>query len=222
MLKIQIAIDGPAGAGKSTVARQVAKSLNYIYIDTGAMYRALTYLALSKGVDVHNSQELTTLLKNNPMRLVQSENEQLVFINDNNVTNELRSLEVTKHVPTVASHPEVRQELVEKQRYLARNGGVVMDGRDIGTCVLVNAQLKIFLQASVVERARRRHKELKQKGTEVSFDELKKEIEIRDRLDSERETAPLKKAADAIEIDSTHLSIEEVVHKILTLVAERV
>lgn len=222
MTKIQIAIDGPAGAGKSTVARQIAQLLNYIYIDTGAMYRALTHLALTKDINVHDSQQLTMLLKTNPMRLVQAEEEQQVFVNGKNITKELRSLSVTKHVPTVASHPDVREELVKKQRLLAKNGGVVMDGRDIGTCVLVDAQLKIFLQASVIERTKRRHEELKQKGTEISFEKLKEEIELRDKLDSEREAAPLKKAVDAIEIDTTRLTIEQVVNKILTLVTERV
>lgn len=218
---MQIAIDGPAGAGKSTVAKKVANELNYRYIDTGAMFRALTYEALRLNVDLSNGEKLSQLLKDLEIEFVPAKNGQRVLVNHIDVTEEIRSQEVTKHVSFVATHKEVREEMLTRQRQLASKGSVVMDGRDIGTCVLKDAPLKIFLTASAEERARRRHHELKMKGIHTDINQLKKEIEERDKRDTERKIAPLKKADDAIEIDSTHLTIDEVVQKILALVKER-
>lgn len=219
---ICIAIDGPAAAGKSTVAKIIAKRLSYLYIDTGAMYRALTYLALQQGIALDDEQALISLLKNTYIDLKPSEQGQLVFVNGEDVTNVIRSEEVTNAVSLVAKHPLVREEMVARQRALAKNGGVVMDGRDIGTYVLPDAEVKIFLKASVEERAKRRHAENIARGFPSDLETLKKEIARRDRIDSEREVAPLKKAEDAIEIDTTSLSIEEVVDRIMEIVDERI
>ncbi|WP_044749052.1 (d)CMP kinase [Bacillus alveayuensis] len=220
--KISIAIDGPAAAGKSTVAKMIAKDLSYVYIDTGAMYRALTYMALKKQIDLENEEELANLLSTIHIRLVLDETGQKVFVNDEDVTDVIRSNEVTSNVSVVAKHPKVRKEMVLRQRDMAHGGGVVMDGRDIGTHVLPNAELKVFLKASVDERAKRRHEENLRKGFESNLEKIKEEIRKRDKLDSERETAPLRKAKDAIEIDTTALSIEEVVEKIKKLIKGRI
>ncbi|KYD09872.1 (d)CMP kinase [Saccharococcus caldoxylosilyticus] len=220
--RINIAIDGPAAAGKSTVAKMIAKRLSYIYIDTGAMYRALTYRALQQGIALDDEQALISLLKDTYIELRPSHEGQLVLVNGEDVTNVIRSKEVTNAVSLVAKHPLVREEMVARQRALAKNGGVVMDGRDIGTHVLPNAEVKVFLKASVEERARRRHKENIARGFPSDLETLKKEIARRDQLDSEREVAPLKKAEDAIEIDTTSLSIEEVVERIMEIVNERI
>jgi CMP/dCMP kinase len=220
--RINIAIDGPAAAGKSTVAKMIAKRLSYIYIDTGAMYRALTYRALQQGIALDDEQALISLLKDTYIELRPSHEGQLVLVNGEDVTNVIRSKEVTNAVSLVAKHPLVREEMVARQRELAKNGGVVMDGRDIGTHVLPNAEVKVFLKASVEERARRRHKENIARGFPSDLETLKKEIARRDQLDSEREVAPLKKAEDAIEIDTTSLSIEEVVERIMEIVNERI
>lgn len=216
--KINIAIDGPAGAGKSTVAKLVAEKLEFIYIDTGAMYRALTLKAIENKVDLKNEKELTDLLTNTTIELTTTAR---VFLDEEDVSEQIRSLEVTNSVSFVASHSSVRFEMLDRQRSMAQNGGTVMDGRDIGTAVLPNAQVKVFLSATVDERARRRYEENVAKGFSTNFEQLKQEIALRDKRDSERETAPLKKAKDAIEIDTTHLSIDEVVSSILLIVAER-
>lgn len=222
MKKISIAIDGPAAAGKSTVAKIVAKKLNYIYVDTGAMYRALTYLALEKGIDVEDEESLYELLNQTTIRLERNGDEQYVYVNDKDVTDDIRNDQVTKNVSAVAKHKKIREEMVERQKAFARDGGVVMDGRDIGTHVLPNAEVKIFLLASVEERAVRRHQENLAKGFPSDLEKLKKDIALRDKLDSERAVAPLKKARDAIEIDTTSLSIDEVVDKIMNIVRGRI
>src|SRR6478735_1813110 len=209
--QISIAIDGPAAAGKSTVAKIIAETLSYIYVDTGAMYRALTYQAQKNQVDLQNEEELLHLLNETVIDLKPSESGQVVILNGQNVTSEIRSAEVTNSVSIVA-----------RQQGLAKDGGVVMDGRDIGTHVLPHAEVKIFLLASVDERAQRRHDENIKKGFESNLERLKEEIARRDKLDSEREVAPLKKAEDAIEIDTTSLSIEGVVEKILSITKERI
>ncbi|MCK7606700.1 (d)CMP kinase [Geobacillus stearothermophilus] len=220
--RINIAIDGPAAAGKSTVAKLIARRLSYVYIDTGAMYRALTYRALQCGVDVHDEQALLSLLRHTHIELQPSPQGQLVFVNGEDVTDIIRSEAVTNAVSFVAQHPLVREEMVARQRAMAKGGGVVMDGRDIGTNVLPNAEVKIFLKASVEERARRRHEENIARGFPSDFETLKEEIARRDRLDSERETAPLRKAPDAVEIDTTSLSVEEVAARIMEVVNERI
>jgi CMP/dCMP kinase len=220
--KISIAIDGPAAAGKSTVAKLVAENLSYIYIDTGAMYRALTLKALTKNVNLENAMELYTLLTQTQIQLVPEKGGQFVYLDGNDVTDKIRSQEVTNSVSIVSKHQSVREEMVSRQQGLAAGGGVVMDGRDIGTHVLPQAEVKIFLVASVEERAVRRHTENLEKGYPSDLQQLKEEIEKRDKLDSEREVAPLKKASDAKLIDTTALSIEQVVNRIVALANERI
>jgi len=220
--KISIAIDGPAAAGKSTVAKIVAKNLSYLYIDTGAMYRGLTWKAFQNHVDVENEADLYHLLKETKIELVQENGQQKVLIDGIDVSDEIRMNDVTSQVSHVSKHELVRKEMVKRQQLLGANGGVVMDGRDIGTHVLPNAELKIFLLASVDERAERRHRENIQKGIPSDLEQLKQDIALRDKIDSEREVAPLRKAEDAIVIDTTSLSIDEVVNKILGLARERI
>ncbi|PYZ94489.1 cytidylate kinase [Salipaludibacillus keqinensis] len=219
--QINIAIDGPAGAGKSTVAKLLAEKLQFVYIDTGAMYRALTWKAIDENIDVNNEQLLNELLKQTDIQLVNQSGVIGIKLNDQDVTETIRSARVTNHVSYVAKHSLIRKEMVAKQQKLAEQGGTVMDGRDIGTAVLPDADVKIFLTATVEERARRRHEEQLSKGMPSDFEQLKRDIAKRDQLDSEREIAPLKKAVDAIEIDSTSMTIEEVVEHIYAIVVER-
>lgn len=220
--QISIAIDGPAAAGKSTVAKIVAEKLKYIYIDTGAMYRALTYKAIQKGVRLDQEAQLIKILNDTLIELLPGETGQKVLLDGVEVTNDIRSSEVTNQVSYVAVHRLIRREMVKRQQDLAKNGGVVMDGRDIGTHVLPDADVKVFLLASVEERAQRRNAENIQKGFPSNFEKLKEEIAERDKIDSEREVAPLKKAEDAVEIDTTSLSIPDVVDKIMDLALERI
>ncbi|EJR60223.1 cytidylate kinase [Bacillus cereus VD115] len=217
--RISIAIDGPAAAGKSTVAKVVAKKLSYVYIDTGAMYRAITYAAFEQKVDIENEEKLMEVVKNVNIEFQQGENTQLVFLNGQDVSEVIRTPDVTNRVSIVAKHRLVREEMVRRQQELAEKGGVVMDGRDIGTHVLPDAEVKIFMLASVEERAERRHLENINKGFDSNLEQLKEEIAQRDKLDSEREVSPLKKADDALELDTTSLSIEEVVQKIMGIVS---
>jgi CMP/dCMP kinase len=218
---IRIAIDGPAAAGKSTVAKVVAERLSYIYIDTGAMYRALTLKCLNEKIDLENEIEVTKILPKTSIELLPSEKGQQVILDNINVSEEIRTSKVTNNVSLIAKLSSVREEMVKRQQILAEDGGIVMDGRDIGTHVLPNAEVKIFMLASVEERARRRYEEEISKGYSSNLDVLKKEIAARDKIDSEREFAPLRKAEDAIEIDSTSLSIDEVVTKIMNIAEER-
>lgn len=220
--KISIAIDGPAAAGKSTVAKIIAQKLSYIYVDTGAMYRSLTWKALREGVELENPDKLFELLKKTDITLVNEANKQKVMVNGIDVTEEIRKPDVTRNVSIVSKHKSVRNEMVRRQQELGKNGGVVMDGRDIGTHVMPGAEVKIFLLASVDERAIRRHRENIEKGIESDLEQIKKEIAERDKLDTERKIAPLKKADDAIEIDTTSLSVKEVADKILAIVHERI
>lgn len=217
MKKINIAIDGPAGAGKSTVAKIVAERLDYVYVDTGAMYRALTWKALQDQVDVHDEEALSALLDWIRIQLTPTEHGQKVFVNNDDVTEQIRERSVTNNVSFVAGHQKVRQEMVRIQQTMAKDKGVVMDGRDIGTHVLPDAEVKIYLSASLKERAKRRHAELKNRGEEASLDKVEQEIRLRDERDSGRTFAPLEKAADAIELNSTHLTVNEVVEKIVHL-----
>ncbi|WP_102694350.1 (d)CMP kinase [Rummeliibacillus pycnus] len=218
---IQIAIDGPAGAGKSTIAKIVAEKLSYTYIDTGAMYRALTLKALKEHIDLENAESVTKLLKETSIELKPSEQGQLVFLDGQNVSKEIRSNEVTSNVSRVACHASMREIMVERQREMAELGGVVMDGRDIATAVLPNAELKIYMSATVAERARRRFEDNKQRGIESSIEKLKEEIALRDKIDSEREASPLTQAPDAIFLDTTNLTIQQAADAILKLVSER-
>lgn len=218
MKKINIAIDGPASSGKSTVAKILAKDYGYIYTDTGAMYRSVTYLAIQHHVDFDDEEQLVALIERYPITFKQTETGQLIFVDGQDVTEAIRQPEVTNNVSVVSAHEKVRHELVRQQQKIAENGGVVMDGRDIGTVVLPKAEVKIFLVASVIERAERRFKENQSKGIATDFETLKKEIEQRDYLDSNREVSPLKQAEDAVRIDTTGLSIEEVVAAIKAVV----
>lgn len=219
--KIQIAIDGPAGAGKSTIAKIAAEKLGYTYIDTGAMYRALTLKALTEKIDLSSEQAVTDLLKNSTIELKPSPQGQLVFLDGVDVSSEIRSNEVTSNVSKVAAHASMRAIMVELQYEMAVKGGVIMDGRDIGTAVLPKAELKIFMSATVEERARRRFEDNQQRGIESSFESLKEEIALRDKMDSEREASPLVQAEDAIFVDTTHLNIEQSAEEILKLATER-
>lgn len=214
MKKINIAIDGPASSGKSTVAKILAKDFGFIYTDTGAMYRSITYLAIQHQVDFSDEKKLVELIEQFPITFKQTEQGQLIFVATEDVTEAIRQHNVTNNVSEVSAHPEVRRELVRQQQKIAQSGGVVMDGRDIGTVVLPNAEVKIFLVASVMERAERRFKENQEKGIPTDFETLKQEIEQRDYLDSHREVSPLKQAEDAVRIDTTGLSIKQVVEKI--------
>ncbi|MDG3135696.1 (d)CMP kinase [Streptococcus suis] len=212
MKSIQIAIDGPASSGKSTVAKIIAKNFGYTYLDTGAMYRSATYLALTNGIDVTDQNRIVALLAQYPIRFGRDENgQQLVFVGDEDVTLPIRDNQVTNNVSAVAALPLVREELVRLQQEIAQAGGIVMDGRDIGTVVLPQAELKIFLIASVEERALRRFKENTERGIETDLESLKQEIAARDYKDSHREVSPLKAADDAITFDTTGVSIEGVV-----------
>ncbi|WP_106448618.1 (d)CMP kinase [Trichococcus alkaliphilus] len=217
--KMNIAIDGPASAGKSTIAKKVAEKLGYIYLDTGAMYRTLTYAALSNGSDLQDEEALHKLLQGIRITFSTAENEmQRVFLNEEDVTESIRSEQVTQNVSLVSSFAKVREEMVARQKSIARSGGVVMDGRDIGTVVLPDAEVKIFMTATAEERALRRYKENMAKGMTTSLEELTEDMKRRDHLDSTRTISPLKKADDAIVLDSTHLEIDEVVKRILGII----
>jgi cytidylate kinase len=219
--KISIAIDGPAGSGKSTIAKVVASKFGYVYIDTGAMYRAITLKALRNNIPLTDSKYLTDLANKTSIKL---EYEPLgqgtrlhVIMDDTDVSEEIRTLEVTKNVSVVAAVAGVREAMVNLQRNMAQNGGVVMDGRDIGTVVLPKAELKIFLTASVTERSKRRWLELKEKGITVNIEELEEQIRQRDFYDSHREVDPLRQAKQAILLDTTNLNIDQVVAKVIEL-----
>ncbi|USG63536.1 (d)CMP kinase [Brevibacillus ruminantium] len=215
---MNIAIDGPAGAGKSTVAKLVAEQLEYLYIDTGSMYRALAWAVITKQVDVEAEQAVSDLLKQNHITLKRdTDNQQHIFWNDEDVTDRIRTPEVSKFASVVASYAPVREQMLVLQRELAVAGNVVMDGRDIGTHVLPDAEVKIFLTASIRERAERRLQELLQKGHQTDLAALEAEIAERDKRDMEREVAPLRQADDAVLIDTTGMTIPQVVERILEI-----
>ena len=215
-MKRVIAIDGPAGAGKSTVAKIVAEKLGYTYIDTGAMYRGVAWKTLKQS-QAATDEDILRAVQEIDVRLACTENGTRVTVDGTDVTQEIRTPEVTHIVSRVAALGPVREKMVELQRTMASDGAIVMDGRDIGTNVLPNADVKIFLTASVEERARRRYDEMKEKGYAVNFDKLKREIALRDKQDSEREISPLRQAEDAVLLDTTSLSIDEVVAHVLKL-----
>ncbi len=216
MNNIIIAIDGPAGSGKSTTAKSVAQKLGYIYIDTGAMYRAVTLAWISSGREMAEDV-VCNLMKDIEIDIVHTNEGQLTLLNGKDVSKEIRLPEVTARVSEISAMGCVRELLVEQQRKIAKDGGAILDGRDIGTVVFPNAELKIFLIASAETRAIRRALELKEKGNEIPVDEIKKQIIQRDNHDSSRSNSPLRKAEDAIEIDTSHLTIEEQVDKVVSL-----
>ncbi len=219
--RLVIAIDGPAGAGKSTVARKVAEALDYLYIDTGAMYRALTLAVLRAGAPVDDPGAVSAVVEQCIVHLEQGTNGCRVFLNGEEVTDDIRSLAVSNAVSKVAAIPDVRRHLIGLQRELARGRGVVMDGRDIGTVVLPDADLKLFLTASIEERARRRFAEASARGDGADLEAVRRNLEERDRIDSGRTVSPLRVADDAIVIDTTDLTLEQVVQHVLLLCRRR-
>ncbi len=207
--KICIAIDGPAGSGKSTTARMVAERLGYLHLDTGAMYRAVTLHALQQNIDLHDSDKLVGITRNSTIHFENNGSMQRVFLNGIDVTREIRTPQVTNAIGPVAANPQVRAILVEKQQEVMSRGGVVAEGRDIGTVVCPQAELKIFMVASIAERAKRRYLELKEKGIEVELQTLVHDMEQRDSQDSGRKVNPLKQAEDAILLDNSQMSVDE-------------
>ena len=215
-----VAIDGPAGSGKSTSAKLVAQKLGYLYIDTGAMYRAITYLAIENNI-VDNTESLIKLAEKADIVLKFIDGTTRVSINGNDVTDFIRSQKVNKEVSAVSKIEGIRKSLVKKQREMAKkNGGVVMEGRDIGTVVFPDADVKIFLTASIEQRAVRRQKEYEEKGIKITIEEIKGNIIQRDNLDSSRVVSPLLKAPDAVEVDTSRITIEEQVEIIMNRVRE--
>ncbi|WP_299126831.1 (d)CMP kinase [uncultured Winogradskyella sp.] len=222
MKKIIIAIDGFSSTGKSTIAKQLAKSLNYIYVDTGAMYRAVTYFAFHNqliGEGFFHSEKLIKALDD--IHITFKFNKELefaeVYLNGKNIERDIRTLKISKYVSPVATISDVRQKLVEQQQLMGKDKGIVMDGRDIGTVVFPNAELKIFMTASAETRAKRRFKELLERGHNLSYDEVLENVTTRDRIDSTRKDSPLVKAKDAIEIDNSNLTIEAQLERLLKL-----
>ena len=225
MKKITIAIDGFSSTGKSTLAKQLANHLGYVFVDTGAMYRAVAYFAMQNGYISTAFFDKATLINSLPfIRLEFKFNPVLgfgeIYLNDINVESEIRTIEVSNFVSKVAEISEVRAKLVEQQKEMGQNKGIVMDGRDIGTVVFPDAELKIFMTASATTRAERRFTELQQKGDTVTYEEVLKNVEERDYIDTHREDSPLVMAADAIEIDNSHLTREEQFEAVLSLVNE--
>ena len=220
-MSINVAIDGPAGAGKSTIARQLAKKFGYVYVDTGAMYRAMAYYFLNHGIKAEDENKIAEACQNVDVTIAYEGGEQQVILNGENITGSIRTEEVGNMASATSVYPVVRTKLVELQRKLAESTNVIMDGRDIGTCVLPNAQVKIYLTASSGTRAKRRYDELTAKGVSCNLAEIEKDIIDRDYRDMHRETSPLKQAEDAVLVDSSKMNIEEVVEAIAAIVTEK-
>lgn len=216
-----IAIDGPAGAGKSTIAKKVAKSLGFIYVDTGAMYRAMALYMIKKGIDASDSEGISATCTSADITIKHENGEQVVYLNGENVNGLIRTEEVGNMASASSVNGDVRRKLVELQQKMAETTDVVMDGRDIGTVVLPNANLKVYLTASSRVRAERRYKELIAKGTDCNIDDIEKDIIDRDYRDMHRENSPLMQAEDAVLLDSSDMTIDEVADKILELYNEK-
>ncbi len=218
MKNFNLAIDGPAGAGKSTIAKQIARQLGFIYVDTGAMYRAVALYFLRNNIDTAQSDKMEQACQNVNVTITYQDGEQLVILNGENVNDFIRTEEVGNMTSTISVNKAVRLKLLELQQEIAKKESVVMDGRDIGTCVLPDADLKIYLTASSAERAKRRWMQLKDKGIDAQISEIERDIIERDNRDMTREIAPLKQACDAIYLDTSDMSIDEVVNKIVRMV----
>ena len=212
---ISVAIDGPSAAGKSTIAKMVAKKENFIYIDTGAMYRCVAYYCLTQKIDLNDEKAVEQAIEHIQIRLTPDNK---VYLNDEDVSNQIRQDQVSLGASCVSKYQAVRSFLVDEQRKMAKAGNVILDGRDIGTVVLPNADLKIYQIASVETRAKRRYLENLERGLDADLETIKKEIEERDYQDTHREISPLKKGEDAIELDTSSLTLEEVVEQVLTLI----
>lgn len=220
--KIAIAIDGPAGAGKSSISKVVANELGYLYIDTGAMYRGVTWAVLDSHVNVKNQNDVESLLPSLDLTLEPTANACKVFVKGQDVTNLIRQQQINENVSTIASYKGVREYLVERQQAMAAVGGVILDGRDIGSVVLPKAELKIYLTASVDARAKRRWLEVQGTSNEQSLEDIKKNVESRDEMDKNRDESPLVCVEDAIVVDSSNMTFDETVKHILHLVQERI
>ena len=220
--KIAIAIDGPAGAGKSSISKVVANELGYLYIDTGAMYRGVTWAVLDSHVDVKNQNDVEALLPTLDLTLEPTANACKVFVKGQDVTDLIRQQQINENVSTIASYKGVREYLVERQQAMAAVGGVILDGRDIGSVVLPKAELKIYLTASVDARAKRRWLEVKGTSNEQSLEDIKNNVESRDEMDKNRDESPLVCVEDAIVVDSSNMTFDETVEHILHLVQERI
>lgn len=221
-MPINIAIDGPAGAGKSTIAKSAAKAVGFIYVDTGALYRSVAYYAISKGTDVNSPETVISLLPEITPELKFIGGSQHVFVNGEDVSDKIRTPEVSMGASAVSAIPTVRDFLFDLQKKIASENNVIMDGRDIGTVVLPDADLKIFLTASAEERARRRHSELTEKGENVTFESVLADVNQRDYNDSHREIAPLKQAEDAVLCDTTELDLSQATEKVISLINETI
>lgn len=220
-MSFNVAIDGPAGAGKSTIARAVAKRMNLIYVDTGAMYRAMALFMLREGVDLKDAQAVAEKCKEADISISYEGGEQVVYLNGENVNSYLRTQEVGNVASITSAQTSVRRKLVEMQQKLAAQRDCIMDGRDIGTCVLPGAQVKIYLTASSGVRAKRRYEELLEKGQDCDLDTIRREIEERDYRDMNREESPLRQADDAVQVDTSDMTVEEVITRIMDICRER-
>ena len=219
-MSMNIAIDGPAGAGKSTIAKRLAKKLGFIYVDTGAMYRAMAYYFLQHNIDAKDENAIAAACPDVDVTITYENGEQQVLLNGENVNGVIRNEEVGNMASSTSVYPVVRKKLVELQRQLAKSADVIMDGRDIGTCVLPDAQVKIYLTASSATRAKRRYDELTEKGVSCDLAEIEKDIIDRDYRDMHRETSPLRQAEDAVLVDSSEMNIDEVVDAISQVYSE--
>lgn len=214
---MNIAIDGPAGAGKSSIAKLVAKKLSFVYIDTGAMYRTMALYFLKNGIDTKDEQMVSERCDDIDIKITYANGEQQIFLNGDNVSQEIRQEEVGNNASVVAAYGKIREKLVALQREMAASTDVIMDGRDIGTVVLPDAEAKIYLTASSAVRAQRRYKELQEKGIECDLQKIEEDIILRDEQDMNREISPLKQAEDAVLVDSSDMSIDEVVEAIISI-----
>ena len=219
---INVALDGPSGAGKSTIAKAVAKKLEYVYVDTGAMYRSIAYYVISKGADLSDPEQIKPLLGEISIKLCYTEAGQRVMLNDEDVSDKIRTPEISMGASKVSAIPEVREFLLELQKNIAKENNIIMDGRDIGTTILPNAEVKIYLTASADTRAKRRALEYEQKGESFDLDQIRKDIIERDERDMNREISPLKQADDAVLVDSSEMGIDDVVSAILDVYKEKV